>query len=497
MSTEIVGETFAVIIAVEDHEADNTSTIPQVEYAKNNAQAFKNLLIENYSVPEKNVLSFINEDATLEAIEDDLPRIIQGLSPHDTFYFYYSGHAYSTRGENSFTLFDSNQDNLNGTSAYFDELLLEPLNDNAPKKAFMFIDASATELLKTKNPSSTITDICEKEFIKHIDQFPSQACFFSTSLGQMSYPASKLKLGIWTWHVIEALAGEADKAFDKGNAVTISTLKKYLSRSVPSYLTKETKIRGTQEPFAIIGSNSDTKIVEFGDDQFDDDDSNFVSLNTEAYELRRTEVELYKNFPGYVKGRNSEPKRHCTSAEDWAQRLTEEERKQEIEDVYKNAKVLFGYKKRECEKDPESGFLATPPFRYTITAFQDEDDFKSIKITRVLELRLDMGAIPAGLDTVFPKMFEDLYIPVTGSINYENLTEAFEELEDNGHGELTDEEGRLTFSPKASSGVENIVISDKGIVVNFSTSNESIGTMLGSTQEAFGVISAPIKKLLE
>ncbi len=496
MSVEVVGETFAVIIAIEDYMAGSTPTIPSVEYAKNDALAFKNMLLQTFDVPEGNIHSFINEEATLESVEEKLPKIIEGLSPLDTFFFYYEGHAYSTRGENSFTLFDSNQDNLNGTSACFDELLLEPLSHNPCKKAFLFMDASATELLKTKNPKSTITDICEKEFINHIDQFSSQACFFSTSIAQMSYRSSKLKLGIWTWHLIEALSGEADKAFDRDNAVTIGTLKKYLSRTIPTYLTKETRVRGTQEPFAIIGSDSNTKISEFDDDQFNDDASNLVSLNTEEYELRRTEVELYKNFPGYVKGRNSEPKTHCTSAETWAQRLTEEDIKQEIEDVYKNAKAIFGYKKRECEKDPEGGFLATPPFRYRVSAFQDEDDFRSIKTTRVLELRMDMGSIPAGFDTVFPKMFEDLYIPVTGTINFDALIEAFEDLEDDGHGELTDEEGRLIFSPKASKGVENIVISDKGIVVNFSTSTESIGTMLGSTQEAFGVISAPIRQLL-
>jgi hypothetical protein len=497
MNVEVVGETIAVIIAVEDFMPSNATTIPSVEYAKNDAKAFKNMLLETFGVPESNIHSFINEEATLEAIEDELPKIIKGLSPLDTFFYYYAGHAYSTRGENSFTLFDSNQDNLKGTSAYFDELLLEPLSENPCKKAFLFIDASATELLKTKNPRSTITEMCEKEFIKHTDQFSSQACFFSTSIGQMSYPSSNLRLGVWAWHVIEALSGEADKAFDRGNAITIATLKKYLSRSIPTYLTKETKIRGTQEPFAIVGSDSNTKIAEFGDDQFDDDNSNIVSLNTEEYELRRTEVELYKNFSGYIKGRNSEPKRHCSSAETWAERLTEEEIKQEIEDVYKNAKVIFGYKKRECGKDPEGGFLATPPFRYRVTAFQDEDDFRSIKTIRVLELRMDMGSIPAGFDTVFPKMFEDLYIPVTGSINFDDLTEAFEDLEDDGHGELTDEDGRLIFSPSASKGVENIVINDKGIVVNFSTSIDSIGSMLGSTQEAFGIISAPIRQLLE
>ncbi|MBT6325554.1 MAG: caspase family protein [Bdellovibrionales bacterium] len=497
MKVEVTGQIFSVIIAIEDYMESSTLIIPSIEYVKNDAKAFENMLIETLKVPKSNIHSFINEEATLEAIEDKLPKIIEGLSPFDTFFFYYAGHAYSTRGENLFTLFNSNQDNLKGTSAYFDELLLEPLSQNPCRKAYLFMDCSSTELLKAKNQISTISNICEKEFIKHTDQFSSQSCFFSASIGQKSYSSSKLKLGIWAWHLIEALSGEADKALDRNNAVTISTLKKYLSRSIPTYLTKETKIRGTQEPFAIIGSDSNIKIVEFDNDQFDDKASNLVSLNTEQYELRRTERELYKNFTGYVKGRNSEPKRHCTSAETWAERLTEEEIKQEIEDVYKNAKVIFGYKKRECQKDPEGGYLATPPFRYRVTAFQDEDDFRSIKTTRVLELRMDMGSIPAGFDTVFPKMFEDLYIPVIGSINLDDLTEAFEDLEDDGHGELTDEEGKLIFSPKASKGVENIIISDKGIIVNFSTSTESIQTMLGSTQEAFGVISAPISKLLE
>lgn len=497
MSVEVVGETFVVIIALEEYTASNNPVISGIEFAKNDALAFKNMMLETFDVPESNIHCFINEKATLEIIEDELPKIINRLSLLDTFFFYYVGHAFSTRGENSFTLFDSNQDNLNGTSAYFDELLLEPLSENPCKKSLLFIDASTTVLLKEKNPKSMITNICEKEFIKFTDQFETSACYFSTSIGQMSYPAAKFKQGIWAWHVIQALSGEADKAFDRGNAVTFSTLKKYLSRSIPTYLTKETKTRGTQEPFAIIGSEAKTKIVEFADDQFEDETSKLVSLNTEEYELRRTEVELYKNFPGYVKGRNSEPNRHCASAESWAQRLTEEEIKQEIEDVYKNAKVIFGYKKRECEKDPEGGFLATPPFRYRVTAFQDEDDFRSIKTTRVLELRMDMGSLPEGFDTVFPKMFEDLYIPVTGAINFDELTEAFEELEENGHGELRDEEGKLIFSPKAPKGVENIVISNKGIVVNFSSSTESIGTMLSSTQEAFGVISTPMRQLLE
>lgn len=497
MSVEVVGETHVVIIALDSYMDNGSATVPSIEYAESDAKAFENMLLETFQLPKDNIHSFIGEDAKLETVEEELPSIIEKLSPLDTFIFYYSGHAYSTRSENSFTLFESNQDNLNGTSASFDELILEPLNATPCNKSFLFIDASATELLKTKNPKSIITDVSEKEFNHYIDEHPTHGCFFSSSIGQMSYSSSKLKQGIWSWHLIQALSGEADKAFDRNNTVTMATLKKYLSRSIPTYLTKETKIRSTQEPFAIIGSQNKTKIVEFSDDQFETAPVSLVSLNTEEYELRRTEVNLYKNFPGFVKGRNSEPKKHGTSAEAWAQRLTEEDIKQEIEDIYKNAKAIFGYKKRECEKDPEGGFLATPPFRYTVNAFQDPDDFRSIKTTRVLELRLDMGAIPAGFDTVFPKMFEDLYIPVTGKINFDDLTEAFEELEEAGHGQLTDEEGRLTFSPSASKGVNNIVISDRGIVVNFSVANESIGAMLGSTQEAFGVISAPISKLLE
>lgn len=497
MSVEVIGETYAVIIAIEDYLENENAPIPSIEFAKNDAQSFKNILLETFEIPSANIHSFVGTEASLDTIEIELPKLISKLTPLDTFFFYYTGHVFSNRDENLFTLFDSNLENLNGTSAYFDELLFEPLTKNPCKKNFMFIDGAATELIKTKKTSSSVTDLSEREFTNYTNQFSSHACFFSTSKGQLSYPSPKLKRGIWNWHVTQALSGEADKALDAENTVTFKTLKKYLSRSVPTYLTKETKVRGTQEPFAISGKGLDLIIAAFGADQFEDSPIELVSLNTEEYELRRTEIELYKNFAGFVKGRNSEPKKHSVSAETWAQTLTEEDIKQEIEDVYKKTKIVLGHKKRECEKDPAGGFLATPSFRYRVSASQDENDFRSVKTIRVLELRLDMGSIPKGINTIFPKMFEDLYIPITGKLNYDELTEAFEELEDNGHGELTDEDGKLIFSPHASKGVSNVTISDKGIVVNFSTQTESIEQMLNSTQEAFAVISAPIQKLLE
>lgn len=492
MGQEVLGQTFAVIIAIENFEDDKG---PSIQFAQNNAKALKQMLVETYQLPEGNLSYYLNEQANLETIEEELPKIIDNLSPLDTFFFFYIGHAYSNRGENLFTLYDSNLENLNGTCAYFDELLLEPLARSQCKRAFSFIDASVSQLLETIEIKSSIADIDEKEFFDHVSKLPNQAFYFSTSAGQLSHSSSKLKLGIWIWHLLKALSGEADKALNKQNSITLGTLKKFLARSIPIYITKETNIRGTQEPIAIIGNDTDLSIAQFADDQFEEAHE-VVSLNAKEYQLRRIERQLYKDFSGYIKGRNSEPRRHCSSAEAWAERLTEQEIKEEIENVYKGAKALFGLKKRECEKNPEAGFLATPPFRYTINAFQDAKDFRFIKTTRILELRMPMSSIPKGLDSVFPKIFENLYIPIEGTIDFDDLVDSFEDLESEGHGELTDLEDSLIFAPKGAKGVRDIVINEKGIVVNFSAQNESIETMLSSTQETFSIISNPMRKLL-
>jgi uncharacterized caspase-like protein len=73
--------------------------------------------------------------------------------------------------------------------------------------------------------------------------------------GEKSYPSDLLKHGIWTWHLLKALRGEEPAAIVRGKFITSSSLKDYLSSAIPSYIRKNTKIRGTQKPWSQISSN--------------------------------------------------------------------------------------------------------------------------------------------------------------------------------------------------------------------------------------------------
>ena len=57
MNVEVMGEKIAVIIAIEKYSQENKPSITKVDYAENDAEAFKNLLIEQFGFKEDNTRS--------------------------------------------------------------------------------------------------------------------------------------------------------------------------------------------------------------------------------------------------------------------------------------------------------------------------------------------------------------------------------------------------------------------------------------------------------
>ena len=48
--------------------------------------------------------------------------------------------------------------------------------------------------------------------------------------------------GIWTFHLIQALQGDAERAIDRERFITGDSLKNYLSLAVPIYIRDHTTI---------------------------------------------------------------------------------------------------------------------------------------------------------------------------------------------------------------------------------------------------------------
>src|SRR5579859_6990744 len=105
------------------------------------------------------------------------------------------------------------------------------------KRVVLFLDSCESGILDI--PSRTIiSHLTPTELEDFFNSAEFCVCFASSETSQSSYSASSLKHGIWTYHVIEALKGEAPDILEQGRYLTATVLQDYLMRAVPRTIAK-------------------------------------------------------------------------------------------------------------------------------------------------------------------------------------------------------------------------------------------------------------------
>ena len=252
-----MGDTFATVVAIENYQQ---KSIKPVQFAADDATAFKAALIEHMKVPALNIELWIDQDATQNRLLNDLPYQIKQLGPEDRFIFFYAGHGFFAKGSNRLTAWDSHPANLDGTTVSLESVLLGPLKDSPCRKHLIFIDACAAGLHE-ENSRDILTDMTSTEFEELLKSSTYSAAFFSCSPMQKSYSSEKLRHGIWSYYLLQALTGETPKAIQQDRWITGDSLKNFLVVSVPKFIREETSIRGQQKPYAFLSSNGPVEIL--------------------------------------------------------------------------------------------------------------------------------------------------------------------------------------------------------------------------------------------
>jgi hypothetical protein len=250
------GRVVAYIVGLENY--GKVGGIKPVEYARQDAEAFAEVLKTVFPGKAIDLESRIDEDATLSTLKYELPRTIAGLQEDDVFLFYYAGHGFYGEGGNRLTAFDSNSRNLDGTTWLLRELLTDPLEGSSCRRALVFIDACAEKLEAFGR--SVITPLDTEEFAAFADA-RFHAVFMSCEPGQKSYPSPELEHGIWTYFLLKALRGDADEALGPGRFLTGTGLQDYLGRVVSAFVADGGPDR-VQRPYARIGSSGSFAILE-------------------------------------------------------------------------------------------------------------------------------------------------------------------------------------------------------------------------------------------
>ncbi|MEC0244255.1 caspase family protein [Paenibacillus chitinolyticus] len=263
--------TYAVIIAVENYQFG----IKKVDYAKNDAQAFQQWLINNLKIPQENVKLWLDVDATKSALTEELRFEISRLNENDKFIFYYAGHGFFDGGHNKITTWDTHPYNIQETTVSLNQILMGPLRNSICNKSLIFIDACASRIEEQLTSREIIFDMNPSEFTEFVQSNNYRAMFLSCSRGEKSYSSPTLKHGIWTHFLIKALSGEACEAIDRGRFITSTSLQNYLSRAVPDFIKSSTEIRGTQKPWAEVSSSGTFVICEIPGA---DDENNIIDF---------------------------------------------------------------------------------------------------------------------------------------------------------------------------------------------------------------------------
>ncbi len=449
-------DTFAIIIAIEDYRFnDSANGIVPVKYARNDAIKFKKLLREEFEVPEENIIMWLDKDAIKSALEDELIYHIRQLTKDQRFIFYYAGHGFYQSSLNKLTCWDTHPTNLNGTTVSIKEILLDPLEKSECEQTLIFLDCCSTYLIEKITGRDFISNFNDREFDEFIRSSNYHAIFMSCSPGEKSYSHEVLKHGIWTYHLIEALKGNIQDVVVRDSYITDNSIKNYLKVAVPKFITEKTEYRGTQMPYAKINSSSDFLIrqLPIKEEEINNELPN-LKLQFEKVSFRKIVFLPIKRAMGFQKG-HFVPDKVSQSGNAFIQRVFEENIKNEIQKIYENTKGILSLRKRQIQVSVGigGGSIERNIFRYYVEIEQSQDDPSEAKVVRRLIIRVNRNELVENFDDIFPQQIDEIVIPYEGEIDFDDLVERFENLEEIDGGKLYDNELKGEIEYKTYSGL--------------------------------------------
>ena len=463
-----MGTTYAVLIGIEEYQQ---SRIDPVQFAQADVLAMKQLLIDSFGVPPENITVWLNSGATKAVFENDLPYMIRQLRESDRFIVFYAGHGFFSNGTNRLTTWESHPSNLEETTVSLEEVLLGPLKALPTVSALVFIDACAANL-KAKAPQARdiISDMNPVEFDALVRSSLQSGIFFACSPNEKAYPSQSLQHGIWTYHLLQALRGEAEDAIHRDRWITGDSLRNYLTAAVPDFIRTRTEIRGQQRPYAILGSNGVFGIQQIPEPEEADAASPKLAFKFEGARFIGVETIPYKDLDGFEKkSGHFVPTYVSEKTSAFGKRLLNDSVVAELEEMKDKAKEVLQAKRRgvHVSTDGEAGgSIDTDFFRYSVTTEQSDRDPSYMRVVRSLVLRKPLKELPEDFDDIFIAKLDELVIPVKfDGTDYDDIADALEAFAEENGGQ---------FSEVTSDGVITLSFPERRLQIVFRSDKKTV-----------------------
>jgi hypothetical protein len=422
---------YILVIAIEQYK---DPLLRKVGFAINDANAFISAW-EAHGFAKKDQFIHLNDDATKTAIESRLRRLQKELTEEDELVVYYAGHGFSVGGRNVLTAWDTQYRDIDHTSISLADLV-ETLRRSKCTKIKMFLDAchSGVEMdAETRGVAATLSDDDLRAFF---DGAEHCVAFAACRSDEKSYSSGKLKHGIWTYHVLQALTGNAPLALEKGRLLTSNSLQNYLRKEVPRTV-RETITGGPpQNPWVFGGADGEFLVADLTPILA------ALAAKPEPAERHLPRISFRGDSTIHVKRLSGwKPTDRVPKVVDGYTQSFVENRgagdvEEELEAAYKNIRDTMGYKRRDLKKDyagGSAGTIITPDFDYNISLQQDPEDAEKALLTRVVtHIQKPQVVMSDEFQDAFMGVFDTIEFDAPKEIKVLDLVDMLEEVEPDG-----------------------------------------------------------------
>jgi len=244
---------WGLIIGVEDY-----AHLPRVDYARKDALVIKEYFNKILGVPEENIISLIDSDATKARINGYLKRFIpNNVSKETTLYVYFAGHGAPDmqKGEPYLIPYDGDTLFIEETGYKLKDFY-KAIYDLDVNQAYVFLDSCFSGV--ASRAAEMLTKGTRPALLKVEDVGLATQEVISISAAtssQASNPLPKEGHGLFTYYLLRALKGKADVNEDR--FVTIKEIYSYVNKQV----TRAARRMGREQTPVISPSLDDIKDI--------------------------------------------------------------------------------------------------------------------------------------------------------------------------------------------------------------------------------------------
>jgi uncharacterized caspase-like protein len=406
------------VVAIETY-AD--PKIAPVKFAEADAKEFSKALERHGFIVDALLLS---GEATKTRVESAIRKVLESVTEKDRVFLYYAGHGFASVDRNYVTCHDTVRGDLEATSIPI-QWIFSRIDRSECRRCAVFLDACHSGITHISNERGILDHLTEHQIAKFFADAEHKVCFSACKDTQKSYSAPALKHGIWTYHILEALNGDAPEALDQGRYLTAQSLQDYLQIEVPASARKVRSDQPKQTPVLYGSQTSNFRIVDLKELLAQRSAVDPTLSDVKEVIVRYEQQISVRNLGGFKRGHHV-PDYVSTSTRQFVERAAQPDVEETLNTTFEAIKEKLNYKRKEMAI--EAGKIVTPDFEYTVYASQDENEpTEALLIEEISNIEAKIIENEE-FNEIFQARFDELVVSAARKINVTKVIDTVEAL---------------------------------------------------------------------